>query len=80
MTAGEVACLPAMTLRGAPVQLAGSGIGGPATLADAAAAYDGLLKQVDADEIGLDLDPVPLADVETTWADAGSGRRVVFVP
>ena len=63
MTAGEVAALPAMTLRGAPVQLAGSGIGGPATLAE-------------ADEIGLDLDPVPLADVETTWrtpaATAGS--------
>src|SRR5215218_9875756 len=36
MSAGEVAGLPAMTLRAAPVQLVGSGIGGPAALADAA--------------------------------------------
>jgi hypothetical protein len=40
--AGEVAELPAMTLRGAPVQLFGSGIGGQAALGDAAA-YDDLL-------------------------------------
>lgn len=37
MTAGEVAGLPAMTLRAAPVELIGSGIGGQAALADAVA-------------------------------------------
>jgi len=80
MSAGEVAGLPAMALRRAPVQLAGSGIGSPAPLADAAAAYAGLLQQVAAGEITLDVDAVPLAAVEETWPRADSGRRVVFVP
>jgi hypothetical protein len=40
------------------------GIGGPAALGDAAAAYDILLKQVAAGGIGLDVDRVPLAEVE----------------
>jgi NADPH:quinone reductase-like Zn-dependent oxidoreductase len=80
MTAGEVAGLPAMALRAAPVELFGSGIGGPASLADSAAAYESLLRQVAAGEIILDVDPVPLANVEKTWPQAGSDRRIVFVP
>jgi NADPH:quinone reductase-like Zn-dependent oxidoreductase len=80
ITAGETATLPAITLRSAPVQLFGSGIGGTAALADAAAAYDSLLRQVAAGEISLDVDPVPLAKVEQAWPEAGSDRRIVFVP
>jgi NADPH:quinone reductase-like Zn-dependent oxidoreductase len=80
MTAGEVATVPAMALRAAPIQLTGSGTGGPAALADSAAAYDGLLQQAAAGEIILDVDPVPLAHVEKTWQQAGSDRRIVFVP
>jgi NADPH2:quinone reductase len=80
IAAGETAELPAITLRSVPVQLFGSGIGGPAGLEDAAAAYDGLLKLVAAGEIRLDVDPVPLAEVEQAWPRAGSDRRVVFVP
>jgi NADPH2:quinone reductase len=80
MSAGEVAGLPAMTLRGAPVQLVGSGIGGRAGLTDAAAAYDSLLQRVAAGEVTLDIDPVPLAEVEHAWPQAGSDRRIVFVP
>jgi hypothetical protein len=78
--AGDVATLPAMTLRSAPVQLFGSGIGGQAALGDAAAAYDDLLRQVAAGEISLDIDPEPLAQVEQVWPRAGSDRRIVFVP
>jgi hypothetical protein len=33
----------------------------------AAAAYDSLLRQVAAGEIAVDVDPVPLADVEKAW-------------
>jgi NADPH:quinone reductase-like Zn-dependent oxidoreductase len=80
MSAGEVAALPAIALRSAPVRLAGSGIGGPATPADAAAAYDSLLGLVTAGEIVFDVEPVPLADVERAWARADGGRRVVLVP
>jgi hypothetical protein len=80
MTAGAVAALPAMTLRAAPVQLIGSGIGGQAALADAAAAFADLLQQVVAGEVVLDVDPVPLAEVEHAWRQAGSDWRIVFVP
>jgi hypothetical protein len=69
-----------MTLRGAPVQLFGIGIGGQAALGDAAAAYGDLLRQVAAGEISLDIDPEPLAKVEQVWPQAGSDQRIVFVP
>jgi hypothetical protein len=65
-----VAELPAMTLRGAPVQLFGSRIGGRAALGDAAAAYNDPLR----------IDPEPLAKVEQVWPQAGSDQRIVFVP
>jgi NADPH:quinone reductase-like Zn-dependent oxidoreductase len=80
MSAGEVAGLPAMTLRKAPVQLSGSGIGGRAGLAESAAAYGSLLGLAASGEITLDVDRVPLADVARAWAQPDSGRRVVFVP
>jgi D-arabinose 1-dehydrogenase-like Zn-dependent alcohol dehydrogenase len=31
-------------------------------------------------EISLDIDPEPLASVEQVWPQAGSHRRIVFVP
>lgn len=80
MSVGEVAGLPAMTLRKAPVQIFGSGIGGRAGLAESVAAYGNLLKPAAAGEITVDVHRVPLADVEKAWAQAGSGRRLVFVP
>ena len=80
MTAGDVAGLPAMTLRKAPVQIIGSGIGGRAGLEESAAAYDSLLELATAGEIALDVDRVPLADVEKAWSRADGRRRVVFVP
>jgi hypothetical protein len=80
MSAGEVAGLPAMTMRKAPVQIFGTGIGGRAGLAESAAAYDSLLELAAAGEITLDLEPVPLADVEQAWSRTDDGRRVVFVP
>jgi hypothetical protein len=36
--------------------------------------------QVAAGEISLDIDPEPLAKVEQVWPQAGSDRRIVFVP
>jgi hypothetical protein len=52
----------------------------PAGLEDTAGADDGLLRLVDAGEIRLDVDPVPLAEVEQAWPQAGSDRRAVLVP
>ena len=69
-----------MALRAAPVMVFGSGIGGAAPISQAAAAFAGLLGQVAAGEIAVDIDAVPLAEVEKTWDQPGAGRRVVFVP
>ena len=80
MTAGAEASVPAIALRAAPVQLAGSGIGGQATIEDAAAGFASVLDLVTAGEISVDIDAVPLAEVEKTWDEPDSGRRVVFVP
>jgi hypothetical protein len=80
MAAGEVAGLPALTLRTANLRLVGSGTAGPAPLPDAAAAYAGLLQQIAAGEITIDVVPVPLADVEKTWPRTGGNPRVVFLP
>ncbi len=56
-TAGEVAGLPAIALRAAPVRLFGSEAGGPAARADAATADGSLLQQVATGEIILEVDP-----------------------
>lgn len=80
MTAGEVAGISAFALRSVPVQVAGSGIGGQASLPQTAAAYADLLGQVAAGEIAIEVDTVPLADVEKAWSRPDDGRRVVFVP
>jgi NADPH2:quinone reductase len=80
MSAGETASLSALALRRAPVQLAGSGADGAASIADAATGYAEVLRRVRAGEITLDVAPVPLADVEAVWSKAGSDRRTVFVP
>lgn len=80
MTAGEVAALPAMTLRRAPVQLVGSGFGGPASLADAATAFAHMLGLVASGEIALDTEAVPLAEVTRAWEAPDHGRRIVLVP
>jgi NADPH:quinone reductase-like Zn-dependent oxidoreductase len=80
ISAGEVAALPAMALRRAPVQIFGSGMGGRAGLAESAAAYESLLEMAAAGEITLDVEPVPLSGVEKAWARREGGRRVVFVP
>ncbi len=80
MTAGEVAGVSALALRSAPVQLAGSGIGGPASLAENRGRYADLLGQVASGEMAIEVETVPLAEVEKTWSRPGDGRRVVFVP
>ena len=80
MSAGPTAALPAMTMRAAPVILAGSGADGPATLADAGVAFEGLLQQAASGQISVDVETVPLADVEKTWPQPDSGRRVVYIP
>jgi NADPH:quinone reductase-like Zn-dependent oxidoreductase len=80
MSAGPTASVPATALRGAPVRLAGSGVDGTASIADAAAGYVDILRRVAAGEIVVDVERAPLADVESVWAAPSAGRRTVFVP
>jgi len=80
MAAGGEAALPAVALRLAPVMVFGSGIAGPAPICEAAAAYASLLALVAAGEIAVDIDAVPLAEVEKAWNRPAGGRRIVFVP
>jgi NADPH2:quinone reductase len=80
VSAGEVAALPAMTLRVAPVQLMGSGTRVQPSMEEAAAAYDSLLELVAEGEVVVDVEPVPLSEVASTWCRAGSDSRVVFLP
>lgn len=60
--------------------LTGSGTDGPTPLAEAAAAFDSLLRQVAGGQIHVDITTAPLADVEKTWTQPDNGRRVVYVP
>jgi hypothetical protein len=80
MTAGELAGLPAMALRRAPIELIGSGFRGPAGLEAAAEGFHGVLELVANGELQIDIDVVPLTEVEKVWPTATSDRRVVFVP
>jgi len=80
MSAGATAALPAMTMRSAPIELIGSGIRGPAPLAEAAAAYEQVLGLVADGSISVDVETVPLADVAEAWTRASGDRRIVFVP
>lgn len=79
-SAGEAANLPALTLRAAPVELIGSGFRGQAGLAEAAEGYQAVLQLVADGELTLDIETVPLADVERAWTPTASGHRTVFVP
>jgi len=80
MAAGERASVPAVALRRAPVQLAGSGFAGPAGLEDAAAAFASIARRAATGALPIDVDARPLADVGRAWAEAPAGRRVVLIP
>lgn len=79
MAAGATAALPAMALRRMPVQIVGSGVVRVA-IDEVAAAFEMLLHQVVVGQIALDIEPVPLSEVEATWERPTGDRRIVFLP
>lgn len=78
--AGPVASIPAASLRGARLQIVGSGIGSVSSR-DMLAELPALAQQITSGTFDIDARPVALADVEHAWADAArSAQRIVMTP
>lgn len=79
ITGPEIA-LPSAALRACNLKLMGSGQGSVST-AGIVEELPSLAREVDAGNLAVEADPIPLADVETAWtAPVAPGRRLVFVP
>ena len=76
-SAGPTITLPAATLRSIDLTLLGSGFGA-ASLERIFAAIPELFSLAASGSLKIDVDTVPLSDVETAWTRASKGRRVVF--
>jgi NADPH2:quinone reductase len=75
--AGRNINLPAEVLRSVDLTLKGSGFGS-AALETIFAAIPKLFERAAAGKLTIDVEPVPLSDVETAWNRVEKGRRIVF--
>jgi NADPH:quinone reductase-like Zn-dependent oxidoreductase len=79
ITGPEIA-LPSAALRACNLKLMGSGQGSVST-AGIVEELPALAREVDAGNLAVEAESVPLADVESAWtAPVAPGRRLVFVP
>jgi NADPH2:quinone reductase len=76
-SAGPTITLPAAILRSIDLTLLGSGFGA-ASLDRIFAAVSELFALAASGALKIDVDTVPLSDVEAAWTRADKGRRVVF--
>jgi NADPH:quinone reductase-like Zn-dependent oxidoreductase len=77
---GPEISLPSAALRACNLKLMGSGQGSVST-AGIVEELPALAREVDAGNLAVDAERVPLADVESAWtAPVAPGRRLVFVP
>jgi NADPH2:quinone reductase len=76
-SAGSTINLPGATLRSVDLTLLGSGFGA-ARLDVIFAAIPTLFSLAAAGKLKIDVEPVPLADVEAAWSRVDKGRRIVF--
>jgi NADPH2:quinone reductase len=78
-SAGPVISLPAMALRSAGIIITGSGT--MPTMELLSSAFQQLLDLAVHDKIHIEVEPVPLHDIESAWARSDlHGRRLVIVP
>ena len=77
--AGTTMALPSAALRSTNLRIMGSGQGS-VTTAGILAELPALAAQISAGAFSLDVQAVPLADVERAWAAPAAGRRVVITP
>ena len=76
--AGPVICLPADVLRSSGLEILGSG---PGTIpqAEIVAAIPEFMAIAAAGDLPIDIDEIPLAEVEAAWhRRGGGGRRIVL--
>lgn len=78
-SSGATLTLPADVLRSSGLSIMGTGVG-TASWAQIFAAVPQVLAKVAAGAVRVDVERVPLAEVESVWKRAGEGRRVVLVP
>jgi NADPH:quinone reductase-like Zn-dependent oxidoreductase len=76
-SAGKTITLPGATLRSVDLILKGSGFGS-ASMKEILAAIPTLFSMAAAGSLTIDVEPVPLADVEAAWSRVEKGRRIVF--
>jgi NADPH:quinone reductase-like Zn-dependent oxidoreductase len=76
-SAGPTITLPAAILRSIDLTMLGSGFGA-ASIERIFAAILELFSLAASGSLKIDVDTVPLSDVETAWTRADKGRRVVF--
>jgi hypothetical protein len=77
--AGSTAQVPSAALRGARLQIVGSGQGSVPT-GDIVAELPDLAAEITQGSFQIDARNVPLADIETAWRDTGSSQRLVITP
>lgn len=76
-SAGRTITLPGSVLRSVDLKLLGSGFGS-VPLDSILTAIPELFKMAAAGKLRIDVEPVPLADVEAAWNRVEKGRRTVF--
>ena len=78
-SAGPVISLPALTLRSSAITIAGSGVMPPLSVLSETFAQ--LFVLAAHDQLRIDVEAVPLADIEKVWTRGDlDGRRVVIIP
>jgi len=79
-SSGPTITLPAAALRSTRLEILGAGTGSAPAFETWMDAYHQLMARVARGELRLDVERVPLAEVEATWQRNANGRRIVFVP
>jgi len=77
--AGPTISLPADVLRSSGLEILGSGPG-TIPLAEITGAIPGFMALAAGGDLPIEIDEVPLADVEPAWRRSDSGRRIVLRP
>ncbi len=77
--AGPTISLPADVLRSSGLEILGSGPG-TIPLAEITGAIPGFMAIAATGGLPIEIDEVPLADVERAWRRSDSGRRIVLRP